>query len=270
MKAVSFSFIFLSSIILSSIISLSAHAGSSVYLEEMTWMEIKQRMDQGARTVIVPTGSTEQNGPQMVTGKHNVIVRYTAGEIAKRLGNALVAPVVPYAPAGRIQPADGHMQFPGTVSLSDKAFAGLLEDVARSLKQHGFRLICFIGDHGGNQKPQQEVAGRLTDEWSGDGVMVLHVGDYYGNNGQKKWGEKNGLKVPNPEAHAGHIDTSEMLALDAKGVRDSMRGVRAEKDYRATGATGDSSQASASAGRKYLALKIDAAVKQIKHVGPPP
>lgn len=244
-------------------------ASSPVFIEDMTWKEIKARMNGGAVIAIVPTGGTEQNGPHMVVGKHNIIVRYTAGEIAKRLGDALVAPVMPFSPAGRINPPEGHMQFPGTISVSEKSFAAMLEDEARSLKQHGFKLICFIGDHGGSQAAQKQVAQKLTDEWFSDGVIVLQVDDYYAHNGQEEWGNKTGLSVPDPGAHAGHIDTSEILAIEPRGVREPLRGKHGEGDFRATGALGDSTQASANYGRKYLSLKIDAAVKQIKHVYTP-
>src|SRR5690606_12679332 len=99
-----------SSFILSSLIVLPAHAAypAGVYMEDMTWMEIRDRIQEGADTVIVPTGGTEQNGPHLVTGKHNDIVRYTGGEIAKRLGHTLVAPVVKFVPEGRIDPPEGH------------------------------------------------------------------------------------------------------------------------------------------------------------------
>src|SRR5689334_14916028 len=92
-------FIIYSSFIVSSFIGLPAHAApQSVFIEDLTWMEVRDRIAAGATTAIVPTGGTEQNGPQIVTGKHNVIVRYTSGEIARKLGNALVAPVIAYVP----------------------------------------------------------------------------------------------------------------------------------------------------------------------------
>ena len=243
-----------------------AHAAkSTVFIEDMTWMEIKDRIKDGATIVIVPTGGTEQNGPHMVTGKHNYIVRYTTAEIAKKLGNALVAPVLAYVPEGRIDPPEGHMQFPGTLSVSDKTFGAVLEETAQSLKQHGFKLICFVGDSGGNQSAQKEVAAKLTSEWRDSGVRVLHVSDYYSNNGQEKWNQSIGLKVPTPDAHAGHEDTSELMAIDSSGIRDSLRAVHTQQDYKTSGAMGDSSMASAAAGKKYLSLKVEAAVRQIKN-----
>src|SRR5688500_13965207 len=94
----------------------------SYYLEDLTWPEVKERMQQGTNTILIPTGGTEQNGPHIAIGKHNRIVRHTSGEIARILGNALVAPVIAYVPEGRISPPEGHMMFPGTVSLREEAF----------------------------------------------------------------------------------------------------------------------------------------------------
>ena len=97
--------------------STQAMAQGSVFLEELTWTEVRDAVQAGKTTVIVPTGGTEQNGPHMILGKHNIIVKFTAGEIAKQLGNALVAPVVAYVPEGPIDPPARHMLFPGTITL---------------------------------------------------------------------------------------------------------------------------------------------------------
>jgi creatinine amidohydrolase/Fe(II)-dependent formamide hydrolase-like protein len=73
---------------------VQAQTTDTVFLEEMTWMEVRDAVNAGTTTVIIPTGGTEQNGPHMVLGKHNYLVHFKAGEIAKRLGDALVAPVM--------------------------------------------------------------------------------------------------------------------------------------------------------------------------------
>src|SRR5690348_1586251 len=87
-----------------------AHAASaSVYLEELTWTELSARIKGGATTAIIPIGGTEQSGPAIALGKHNVRVRILAGDIATSLGNAVVAPVVAYVPEGSISPPTGHM-----------------------------------------------------------------------------------------------------------------------------------------------------------------
>ena len=244
-----------------------AQSASSVYIEELTWMEISQKLQGGTSTVIVPTGSNQQMGPHMVTGGHNTIVRYAAGEIARKMGGALVAPVINYAPAGRISPPEGNMQFAGTFSLSENTYASILEDISRSLKQHGFRMICFIGDDLGSQKTMARVAEKLGREWITDGVRVLYVSAYSARNKQNQWNDNSPTpaKVGNAAAPTGHIETSELMAVDAQGVRASMLGVRSDKDFRATGAVGDTTMATAALGRKYLSLKIEAAIQKIEH-----
>ena len=119
-----------------------AQAPDEVFLEELTWTEVRDALDAGTTTVIIPTGGTEQNGPHMVLGKHNYLVRYKAGEVARRLGDALVAPVMAYVPEGDVDPPTGHMRFPGTITTPPEVFEQVLEFAARSFKQHGFLDIA--------------------------------------------------------------------------------------------------------------------------------
>jgi creatinine amidohydrolase/Fe(II)-dependent formamide hydrolase-like protein len=242
-----------------------AQVSNSPYMEELTWMEISDRLRTGTTIAIVPTGGNQQAGPQMATGAHGEVVRYTAGEIARKLGSALAAPVIAYAPAGRISPPEGNMQFPGTFSISESTYAAILEDVARSLKQHGFRMICFLGDDAGSQRTMARVAEKLGREWDTDGVRVLFVSSYYTGNGQDEWTDTMPARVANANSPAGHIETSELMAVDAGSVRGTMLAVHTERDYKATGATGDTTMATAALGKKYLSLKIEAAIKQIQH-----
>ncbi len=241
----------------------SALAGT-VMMEGMTWQEITAAIKAGDTTVIVPTGGTEQNGPHIVLGKHNFILQRTAPEIARRLGHTLVAPIMAYVPEGDIHPPTGHMRFPGTLSLKPDTFAAVLEDTARSLKEHGFKLICFVGEHGASQPVQAKVAAKLSAEWKMEGVKVVHISDYYdSHNGQVEWIKTEAPKEENIEAHGGLADTSEMLAAHPEGVRSSLRGAFTPEDFNKFGADGSSVNASAAYGKKFLELKIDAAVKQI-------
>lgn len=249
-----------------SAISLPAHADSnSLYMEDLTWQEIDHRIKSGVITAIVPTGGLEQSGPHLVTGKQNTVVRYAAGQIARQV-NALVAPVLAYVPEGRIEPPEGHMQFPGTISISEQTFGAVLEDTARSLKAQGFRYICLLGEHSGSQRVQQQVADKLTSLWRPEGIRVINVSAYYKRNSQEQWSETSGgIRVPSPDVHAGHIETSEMMALDPTGVRDNLRLTYRESDYKRTGAMGDTTHANAKLGRRYVGLKQEAAIQQIRH-----
>src|SRR5262245_25948756 len=89
----------------------------SVYIEDLTWPEVRDSIAAGKTTAIIYTGSTEQNGPHLALGKHNFIAHYVAGRIAEELKDALVFPTLPFAPAGDPIARTGHMAFPGSVSL---------------------------------------------------------------------------------------------------------------------------------------------------------
>ena len=58
----------------------------------------------------------------------------------------------------------GHMSFPSTITVPTKVFEQIIENVARSLKSHGFKEIYFVGDSSGNQDSQHVVAGFLINE----------------------------------------------------------------------------------------------------------
>ena len=64
----------------------------SVFLEDLTTAEVVAAIRDGKTTIVIPVGGTEQNGPHMALGKHNVRAKALAGKVAQQLGNALVAP----------------------------------------------------------------------------------------------------------------------------------------------------------------------------------
>lgn len=151
----------------------------SYWLEQLTWLEIRDAVSNGMSDIIVPTGGIEQNGPYLATGKHNLILEVTCPEIARQLGSALCAPIVPFVPQGDISPPTGLMRFPGTISVSDQTFEHLLTDIGRSLKQAGFTNIIFIGDSGGNQAGMSRVAKSLNHQWKDLPTRALYIKEFY-------------------------------------------------------------------------------------------
>ena len=233
----------------------------SVFLEELTWVEARDAIARGKTTIIIPTGGTEQNGPHMVLGKHNYLVKYKAGEIAKRLGNALVAPVVAYVPEGEIDPPTGHMRFTGTITTPQDVFMKVLEYAARSFKQHGFLDIALVGDSGGNQEGQKRVAEALNREWGGTRVRVHHVTAYYPGRGDD-WVVSQGVSAEDVGTHAGTHDTSSLMYLNPSMLRfDQMR---PGKNGDGQGHTGNPAKATALFGKRILEMQIEDAVKQIQ------
>jgi creatinine amidohydrolase len=236
-------------LILAALGAIGAHAQTpaTVRLDELTWPELKARIDAGATTIIVPIGGTEQNGPHMALGKHNLRVSLLAERIAKALGNALVAPVVAYAPEGNIDPPTAHMRFPGTISVPVPAFEAVLDGAARSLRRAGFRDIVLLGDHGGYLKSLAAVASRLDREWAAAKVRVHVPPAYYraADQGFAATLAARGYRAEEIGTHAGLADTSLTLALAPALVRvDRMRAAPSAAD----GVYGDPRRSSAELG----------------------
>ena len=203
-------------------------APSTVWLEEMTWIDVRDAIKAGKTNVIVPTGGMEPNGVWLVTGKHNYVLHANCDAIARKMGNALCAPIVKFVPEGNIEPKSGHMVSPGTITAREETYQALLTDIAESLQAHGFKNVIFIGDSGGNQKGQQAVADKLTTKWAGK-ALALHIGEYYDYASVAKYMEGQGIKEGQSDnMHDDPIITLNMFIDDPNSVRYDGR-VKAKK-----------------------------------------
>jgi len=234
----------------------------TVWIEDLTWPEVRDAIAAGKRTAIIYVGSSEQNGPHMVIGKHNFIARALAQRIAEELGDALVYPTLPYAVTGNALTRTGHMRFPGTVSLPPEVFFGVVRGVGQSALTAGFKVVALMGDHGGGQDELELAAKELDAQARPDGARVLFIGDLYAKSRiqMREILAKRGL--PTTEDHAGIPDTSSLLYLEEQG-----QWVRKDKIALAdakTGVRGNPQFASAELGKIYLDLKVDLAVKQVR------
>jgi len=202
-------------------------ASNSLWMEELTYLEVRDRIREGYTTVIVSTGGIEQNGPFLTTGKHNVILEALCPAMARELGNALCAPIVRFVPEGNIDPPSGHMHYPGTFSVRGETYHALLDDIASSLRQNGFRDIVLLGDSGGNQRGMAAVAQELNERWQGSDARVHFIGEFYtpGWEVTMEYSEKElGVKETRNDGH--HDDiwvTAMMVVTDPSSVRFDQR-----------------------------------------------
>jgi creatinine amidohydrolase/Fe(II)-dependent formamide hydrolase-like protein len=198
-------------------------AVDTVFIEDMTWMEVRDAMRAGKDTVIVATGGVEQNGPYLVAGKHNVVLRATTDAIARKLGNALVAPIIGFVPEGDIDPPTQHMKYPSTVGLSEDTHRRLLSDVCACYRTHGFRHIVLIGDSGGNQAGMKAVAAELNAQWSSGKTRLHFIPGYYNYGALKSWLESQGIKQTDEGLHDDFAMTAQMMTIDPASVRMKQR-----------------------------------------------
>jgi creatinine amidohydrolase len=196
----------------------------SVFIEELTWLEVRDAIKAGKTTAIVTTGGMEQNGPYLATGKHNYVNRATCESIARKLGNALCAPNVAFVPEGDFDPPTDMMRFPGSISLTEPTFRALLTDIATSLKVNGFEHVILIGDSGGNQAGMRQVAQDLSSKWAGGKTTIHFIPEYYDYPAAYKWAATNLGWKEVPEGH--HDDptiTTIMMTVNPDHVRIKQR-----------------------------------------------
>ena len=147
----------------------------TVWIEEQTWMETRDTVKAGKTTVIIGSGGLEQNGPYNANGKHNYVLRATCEATARKLGNALCAPVVTLEPGNTERPN----LTPGAVFITADTFKAILTDMSNSLKSMGFTDIVMIADSGGNVNGMKEVVTALNAKWQGTGARAYYLDEYY-------------------------------------------------------------------------------------------
>ena len=244
------------------IASVASAQTKSVYIEDLTWPEIRDAQAAGKTSAVIVAGGIEQNGPHMALAKHNVIARYVGGQIAERLGNALVYPVVPFSMAGDPIEKTNHMRLPGTISLPSEVFLGVIRGVAMSAISAGFKNIYVLGDHGGGQAELRLAAETLDADWRNKGVRVA----YLTNTGaaQQVNAYLKERKIA-PGGHAGVAESAQVMFIDQqKLMRRDKYAVAAAGPEATTGSNGDPGLATAEMGKTFLDMKAADAVEQIR------
>lgn len=189
----------------------------TVLMEEMTWLEITSAMKAGKTTVILPAGGLEATGPFITLDKHQNMLRGQTDIIARKLGNALVAPVVRYVP-----PDDGQRgPYVGDFNISLGAYKSTLTDICNALKADGFKEVILLGDHQGAQRGLKEVADELAPKWAADGAARIHfIPEYYDRRAVNEYVR---TKLGITEGRGGFTDnyynTSILMAVNPESAR---------------------------------------------------
>lgn len=240
-----------------------------VRLEEMTWQEIKEAIDKGKKTVIVPIGSIEQHGPHLPEGTDTFTGDVLGERIARKLGDALVAPTI------RPGCSRHHMDFPGTITLSAETLMRTIKEACSSLAFHGFQNIVLMPTHGGNFAPVNAVAPEIARELDANIVVIADLKELIEIMARAM--QDFGVSPAEAGAHSGAAETSFMLACYKKLVREDLiqtgymgefttstilsKGIKA---FSPIGVLGDSKKASKEAGEKIINDLVEVYTRKIK------
>jgi creatinine amidohydrolase len=244
----------------------SADVSLRVAMEEMTTTEIREAINAGRTTVLIYNASVEASGPHLAIGKHVVRARYLGERIARELGNALLAPIVPFAPTS------DERRFPGTVHLSPDTFTAINAELVDSMVRAGFKFVILMGDHDGNQDPLKALAPKLDEKYRAQGVHVFFSGDAYTKSNREIEDYLREHDFP-PSRHGGVSDTSQLWAVNAKYVRPEKLAVGAPVPPPGTpltlgtaGFEGDPRRSSTELGELFLGIKVRNGVSEIRQL----
>jgi creatinine amidohydrolase len=229
----------------------------AVDLDRMTWPEIRAEQERGRDTVVVAFGATEQHGPHMPLATDALLGDHLARMVAESL-HAFVAPTV------RIGCSEHHLDFAGTLSLSEPTFAAIVSDIVRSLARGGFGRVVLLPTHGGNFLPLATALEQLGEV---PGIEIRALTDLGALLTIAQLGvHEHGVPLGEGGIHAGEWETSMLMAIHPELVHGDRReagytgdpqsaiGAMFEGGVRsvaANGVIGDPSHASAEHGARY-------------------
>jgi len=269
-----------------------------IEFEMMTWPEVYDAIHHQGKTVaLYYTGGTEHRGPQNVNGGHTLMARETVKEIARRLGNAIVLPVLPYSQN------DANAQQTGTLGLTSEIQGMICERIAEQAITNGFTTVVFLNDHGGGVNVYRDVAKKLDDKYRASELAARNIHVFYADRVYGPAQDDFNTKVLEPRGlpvsgHAGIPDTSEMMYLGkarnwtrtdllpyavtmgpgyvpappsprGQGAGNAGAGGGRAADpnaprFVASGVSGDGRQSNEELGKIAFEMKVDYAVKQIQ------
>lgn len=187
-----------------------ATAGRTWRFDSLTRDDLSQLAPRA--TVVVPLGSTEQHAHHLPVRTDAAIVTAIAEravELAAANEPVLLAPTLPFGFAHH------HVPFGGTISLSSTTYLNVLTDIVTTLSREGFRRVVLLNGHGGNEAAARLAADRLGYELQLD--VHVAVGSYW----TLAASFLDNVDLPSGlvPGHAGHFETSIMLALSPETVR---------------------------------------------------
>ena len=232
----------------------------SVWIEELTYLEVRDAMKAGKTTALIFAGSTEQNGPYLAGGKHQYAMRLVAEAIARKLGNALIAPIVAMEAGNPDQP---FLEW-GSLYFTAETYQAVIRDIAMSLKSQGFKNIILMGDSGGNQPGMRAVAQELSTKWAG-AANIYFIPEYYNwtsKGGVRDFVTSSGITEKSEGIHDEYGLTAVVMAYDPKLVRLEQR-IKANKAT-INGVSIVPKEKTIEMGKKIVEFRANVAVDAIK------
>ncbi|MDQ1246260.1 MAG: hypothetical protein QG597_628 [Actinomycetota bacterium] len=166
---------------------------------------------------VLPTAATEQHGPHMAVGTDTLLVTTVAERAARAAADTVPVIITPPLPFGS---SHHHYPFGGTLSLTSEVFSGVVRDVLVGLVRDGFRKLVVLNGHGGNKDLVGAVSQDLVHR-QGEAATVASCN--YWDLARPALLAADLMPAARFPGHAGHFETSAVLALRPDWVDEEAR-----------------------------------------------
>ena len=151
-----------------------------------TWPEVPHNA-----CVVIPVGSFEQHGPHLPLDTDTQIAAHLCTTAAYGINPVVIAPPLSITASGE------HAGFPGTMSIGTEALTTVIVELVRSCDWA--MGVILVHGHGGNLAAVQRATTLLHSE-------QRNIASWW-------------PRIQGSDAHAGHTETSLMLAINPQSVR---------------------------------------------------
>ena len=176
-----------------------------MFWHDLAWPEIEPLSKD--LPVVIPLAACEQHGRHLPVLVDTIQVTGIAERVEAQLSEEILL-----LPTLWLGSSHHHKDFPGTVSLRPLLYAQVIQDVARSILEAGFRRLFFLNGHGGNRVPAADALSDLISVEDRADNAYLVLSSWWEISGEAIQAEKVGLEQP-VVSHACSFETSLMMVL---------------------------------------------------------
>lgn len=175
---------------------------------EMSWRDFAAA-DMRKVVAVLPVAAIEQHGPHLPVGVDMFINEGYFARAVKRIPGDMPVLILPVQAIGK---SNEHIEYPGTLTLSNETLVRAWTEIGESVARTGCRKLIFMNSHGGNVPVIDSVVRELRVRCS---MLAVHAAWH-------RLGYPPDLFSAVERAHgihAGDAETSLMLAFRPKTVR---------------------------------------------------
>ncbi|MDP7252909.1 MAG: creatininase family protein [Planctomycetota bacterium] len=171
---------------------------------DQRWIDIRD-VDKENTIVVCPIASLEQHGHHLPLLTDTYLVTGIAEGVHEQLGDKIAL-----TPTLWLGASDRHLDFPGTVTVTNSVYGEMIKNMLRSFVRAGFRRIFFLNGHGGNLTPGGNAVTEMVNSCPDCDEALVTIASYWLIAKPVMGAEQHGM-ASQQLSHAAEYETSMML-----------------------------------------------------------